>query len=683
MFFVIIIFLIPFSATLQQGTNIYTEQSFMDWNTQLTLVQNISYAQQNTNSAIGNGSGSGSFDSALKAVIGFIGNILLFIGSILLRAGGVFFEAAVKFLVIDFKSTSPLLVIHAIWQIVRDICNLAFIFGFIYLGIKTIFDPESAQTKRWLTKIIIGALLINFSLLFTKVIVDIGNYTAIVIEAEGSRAFGGNTLPASIINTIELSKIFGGKDVSGTLGAMFAYYLMAFIFLCVCGIVLMFVAFQLVTRFITIIIILMASPFLFAGTVFPQTEKHVSKLWATLIGHSFYPAIFLFLAFISVKIVSFIKITVLTKTDDIAKSLQTNDSVGFMQVILMFVIAMILFIESHVIAKKISESGGSMSVESIKGARSRAVKMAGGATAGLAARGLRATVGQRAHERLNDENLKARVVLEGKDGNKARAQLMRAQKMASGTYDVRNVKIGEKSVGNHLGMGAGIKDGYKQQVDAKMEAEKEFAKNLGYDKQRVLAAEEAGDSKIERAKENLATIKNELKEATHADRAKLTEVNRHTHETSVALKDATENLTRAETDEDRIAIQATINSLSDQKKAHINEINAINASIQNTTEGYQERITQAQKDVTQAQKDKTKNMAEEKIARQKAYAGVVASGKGVTSRIATGHSLPIFSRYTNTTHSNTFVAEELKKTAEKEKNDIEKLSEQISGMTKH
>ncbi len=71
--------------------------------------------------------------------------------------------------------------IDTMWTLIRDICNLAFIFGFIYVGIRTILDPDSVDPKRFLSKIIVGALLINFSLFFVKIIIDFSNFTALKI----------------------------------------------------------------------------------------------------------------------------------------------------------------------------------------------------------------------------------------------------------------------------------------------------------------------------------------------------------------------------------------------------------------------------------------------------------------------------------------------------------------------
>ena len=58
--------------------------------------------------------------------------------------------------------------LNAAWTIVRDLVNLTFIFGLIYVGILTILELGSSSTKKMVASIVIAALLVNFSLFFSK-----------------------------------------------------------------------------------------------------------------------------------------------------------------------------------------------------------------------------------------------------------------------------------------------------------------------------------------------------------------------------------------------------------------------------------------------------------------------------------------------------------------------------------
>lgn len=63
------------------------------------------------------------------------------------------------------------------WGVVRDIANVAFIFMLLFMAISHILQI-GGDIKKGIRNLIIAALLINFSLFFTKVIIDAGNILA-------------------------------------------------------------------------------------------------------------------------------------------------------------------------------------------------------------------------------------------------------------------------------------------------------------------------------------------------------------------------------------------------------------------------------------------------------------------------------------------------------------------------
>ena len=71
------------------------------------------------------------------------------------------------------------------WVTVRDIFNLGFIFGLIWIGFKMILNSDDSGTRRWLVYLIMAALLVNFSLFITKFVVDVANITAAQIAQNG------------------------------------------------------------------------------------------------------------------------------------------------------------------------------------------------------------------------------------------------------------------------------------------------------------------------------------------------------------------------------------------------------------------------------------------------------------------------------------------------------------------
>lgn len=64
------------------------------------------------------------------------------------------------------------------WKITRDLANIAFIFILLYTAIGTILNLHGVDWKKTLARVIIIALLINFSLFAAKIVIDAGNILA-------------------------------------------------------------------------------------------------------------------------------------------------------------------------------------------------------------------------------------------------------------------------------------------------------------------------------------------------------------------------------------------------------------------------------------------------------------------------------------------------------------------------
>jgi hypothetical protein len=84
------------------------------------------------------------------------------------------------------------------WALVRDLCNILFIVIMMYIAISTLISSSAPDWKGMILKVIIVAVLINFSFFFTRVIIDFGNVTA--------RLFYNS-------DTISITKKVDGKDV--------------------------------------------------------------------------------------------------------------------------------------------------------------------------------------------------------------------------------------------------------------------------------------------------------------------------------------------------------------------------------------------------------------------------------------------------------------------------------------
>lgn len=355
------------------------------------------------------------------------------------RAGGVLLDTSLDQTVFrmaenaDNKSMRD--TINGLWSLIRDICNLAFIFGFIYIGIRTIIDPESASTKRFLSRIIIGALLINFSLFFAKAIIDFSNFTAYQIYK--SMVIGSGSLTETIMNELHLVTFYNGSGLSVGKDIGISFYLMAGLFLLITAFVFFAGALLLVVRFVALILIMVASPLLFAATVFPQTENVAGDLWKKLISYSFLAPVYILLVLISIKLLQGMNIP---GEGDILPALQGgpvgSGGVSNMAAVLNFTVAIFFMISSLTIATKMGGKAGEMAVGFANNLRGRAQSFMG-----------RNSLGWIAHKtREGYEKLDARA--NAADGKTLKGFGLKALRggVAATAFGDRNLREGLKGV---------------------------------------------------------------------------------------------------------------------------------------------------------------------------------------------------------------------------------------------
>lgn len=92
--------------------------------------------------------------------------------SFLFALGGKFFDFALHYSIQDSSYRTPF--VTEGWKIVRDLCNIFFIFLLLSAAVKMILDIGHGA-KDMIVKVVIIGLLINFSLFTTQIVIDASN----------------------------------------------------------------------------------------------------------------------------------------------------------------------------------------------------------------------------------------------------------------------------------------------------------------------------------------------------------------------------------------------------------------------------------------------------------------------------------------------------------------------------
>jgi len=127
-----------------------------------------------------------------KMFFRFLGTVLLLVGNLLLNVGVKFFQAM---LTTGFNGHSEIAQIG--WKVSKDIANMFFILFMVVIAFGTILRIERYGAKQLLPKIIIIALLINFSLVLCYVLIDFTNIAANYFITNAQIDANGNKVPLS------------------------------------------------------------------------------------------------------------------------------------------------------------------------------------------------------------------------------------------------------------------------------------------------------------------------------------------------------------------------------------------------------------------------------------------------------------------------------------------------------
>jgi len=108
----------------------------------------------------------------------WIGSILIWLTGWLLGTAGILFNWVIDYTIAQQMYTSIQDGVNTGWSAFRDFSNIVIIGMFTFIAISMILGIESFGAKRMVARVLIIAVLINFSLLFTRIIIESSNFVA-------------------------------------------------------------------------------------------------------------------------------------------------------------------------------------------------------------------------------------------------------------------------------------------------------------------------------------------------------------------------------------------------------------------------------------------------------------------------------------------------------------------------
>lgn len=292
------------------------------------------------------------------------------------------------------------------WTFIRDLMNIGIIAGFIIVGISTILQAQQYSANRFLARLIIAALLVNFSYFFAGAVIDASNFIAtqiyqskIVTNVTGpdkEKVCSHTMQQAKSLSYIyqyagqylvppnklcSISKTFTetlnlgtwsdlrtnarnntSKDYDSNMTLFFIGAIGGFFYVTV-GFVFFSASVLLLGRFIVLILLLITSPLGVAGANIPYIDEYAKKWWSILFGQAFFAPVFITLVGIGLHMIHDINL-VFKKGNFQDKAVYSNiasgnfdDAMAAIPMFITFFIGVGFMYAALQISRSMSESG--------------------------------------------------------------------------------------------------------------------------------------------------------------------------------------------------------------------------------------------------------------------------------------------------------------------------------------
>lgn len=271
--------------------------------------------------------------------------------------------------------------IRSAWTMFRDLANIGIIGGLIATAIGTIVGSGSYNASKLLARLILSALLVNFSYFIAGFVIDTSNFVARaayenIIYQEGCETHGECGIAARFQRTLNgggagnsaLDEGSYGITISSVVdtvadqfqnaSADMMFLLMSVVFIAMTLFVFFSIISFLIARFVALIFILVTSPIGIAGGAVPILKNYSDEWWKALWSQTMFAPVYFLLVGVALNIFDQLEDTLRQGTGSVtALNATLGDSVETMiGTIALFIVGIGLMMTSLNVAKKMAES---------------------------------------------------------------------------------------------------------------------------------------------------------------------------------------------------------------------------------------------------------------------------------------------------------------------------------------
>ncbi len=358
--------------------------------------------------------------------------------------------------------------INNAWSVVRDLSNVFFILILLYIGIKTVLGMGGHETKKVITSVVLMALLINFSMFFTRIVIDSSNMLALIFYRELDTKYETETgekverpftsvtpgkekdaagalyskFDATRLMRQEVVSQIGATTVNSipvlgnleSFGIKFGIIVVSGTIMIVAAYVFFVSGIFFLGRIIDLWILMITAPFAFMSYALPSlahTEYGWSKWTEKLISVAFMAPAFMFFLYL---------IFLILGTKNFFSGFIDPSNTSWIGILMGIFLPAAIILGLLLKAKDLAKKAGGQFGETVMSGAKLAGGLALGATgAGVAALGTR-YVGGAAMKTLADKGLRERAL---SGDTAAQKEIERAGRNVNRSFDFRDTKLGK------------------------------------------------------------------------------------------------------------------------------------------------------------------------------------------------------------------------------------------------
>lgn len=178
------------------------------------------------------------------------------------------------------------------WRLVRDFCNIFYIFFLLLMAFATILRVQAYSVKNLLPKFVLSIFLVNFSAVIAKIVIDVGQIFFFGMQ----EWISGGEITNLNLNTViglmraQISELYSLHTGIPQVCAM------AVLLIFMVTLLLTYISLTgfLLIRLITFVFLIIVSPFAFFSMVLPSMQKYQQQWWTALISNSISAAVLIF-----------------------------------------------------------------------------------------------------------------------------------------------------------------------------------------------------------------------------------------------------------------------------------------------------------------------------------------------------------------------------------------------------